>query len=356
MKTRWHIRPYGKGDEARILQLRRAVFGDLDPVRLKEAVWKWQFEENPAGEAFCRLAEADGRVVGQYAAIPTRLSSFGSEIIAAFSCDTMIHPDFRRQGMFSALAQALYDFLEAKEGIDLVWGFPNSQSLPGFTRKLGWTVFPPIPLMVLPIRPLAVVLKLFPPMKRRPMSRVTPSEKDIGRRLSTKNQGLTIKPIRYFGEAFDDLWMAHGSLSAIMQIRDSRYLQWRYLSVPDFGYRPFAVFSHKELMGYIVLRMMALKGQRFGVLVDMFPLPLGSGAITVQTLAFAKQYVKSQGGDFLTSLPLQGHSKILKEAGFIKVPEIVNPKTWWLGIRNAKKVRVMKFADWHITYGDTDVV
>ena len=137
MTHSWHIRPYRDGDETQILKLREVVFGDLDPVRLKASTWQWQFQNNPAGPAFCFLAEADGVIVGQYATIPTRFSIQGKETLLAFSCDTMIHPRYRRHGMFSALARELYAFMEDRCGSQHGMGLPNNQSLPGFTGNTG---------------------------------------------------------------------------------------------------------------------------------------------------------------------------------------------------------------------------
>ena len=107
----WKTRSYVPGDVDGILALRRAVFGDLDRVRLKPEIWRWQFVDNPAGAGYVRLAERDGAIVGQYAAIPTRFrlnTGVGEERTFAMSCDTMTHPDYQRQGMFVTLAQELY--------------------------------------------------------------------------------------------------------------------------------------------------------------------------------------------------------------------------------------------------------
>jgi hypothetical protein len=53
----WTTRPGGDTDAGAILALRRAVFGDVDPVRLRPDVWRWQFVDNPAGAGWIRLAE-----------------------------------------------------------------------------------------------------------------------------------------------------------------------------------------------------------------------------------------------------------------------------------------------------------
>ena len=356
MTHSWHIRPYRHGDEKQILKLRQTVFGDLDPVRLKEFTWRWQFQNNPSGKAFCFLAESNGEIVGQYATIPSRFSIHGKDAILAFSCDTMIHPGFRRQGMFSALASELYDSLEARHSINLVWGFPNDRSLPGFTGKLGWRMLPTIPLMVMPIRPLGMMfnsLGLFNRLRKNPPASIKPDADVI---FSTKNQRLHMDPIEHFDETFDALWQEHSTTAPVIQVRDSRYLQWRYLSVPEFGYRPFAVRRDGLLLGYWVIRMMSLKGQTFGVLVDLFPFPLESFSVLGEIFSFAKRFVKAHGGDFLTCLLPRRQTGILKKAGFRQVPEMINPKTWRLGYRWAEGGPSGNLEGWHVTYGDTDVV
>lgn len=353
MTRNWHIRPYRNGDEKQILKLRRVVFGDLDPVRLKESTWQWQFQNNPSGKAICFVAESNGKIVGQYVTIPTRFSIQGKETLLAFSCDTMIHPGHRRQGMFSALARELYDSLETYPEINLVWGFPNDQSQPGFTGKLDWRMLPTISLMVMPIKPLGMVLGSIP-FINRPSMAAPDLNADVS--FSTKIQGLHISPIEKFDEAFDTLWQEHSTIAPVVQVRDRRYLHWRYLSLPEFGYRPFAVVRDGGLLGYLVIRMMVLKGQKFGVLVDLFPFPLESFSVLREIFSFAKRYVKAHGGDFLTCLLPPKQTGILRKAGFRRVPEVINPKTWRLGYRFAGGGLSRKLDDWHVTYGDTDVV
>ena len=356
MTLNWHIRSYREGDEKQILKLRRAVFGDLDPVRLKESTWQWQFQNNPSGKAVCFLAESDGEIVGQYVTIPTRFSIHGKETRLAFSCDTMIHPDYRRQGMFSALAREAYNHLETQRNINLVWGFPNDRSLPGFTGKLGWRMLPTIPLMVMPIRPLAMIFNALPWLNKilKKPPAIIKTNTDVA--FSTKIHGVHINPIEHFDETLDALWQEHSTMAPVMQVRDSRYLQWRYLSVPEFGYRPFAVLRDDRMLGYLVIRMMTLKGHMFGVLVDVFPFPMGTGSVIHEIFSFARQYVKAHGGDFLTCLLPLRETGILKRAGFKNVPEILNPKTWRLGYRYAGDSPSGNLDYWHVTYGDTDVV
>ena len=356
MIRNWHIRPYRNGDEKQILKLRRAVFGDLDPVRLRQSTWQWQFKDNPSGKAVCFLAESKGQIVGQYVTIPTRFVTHGKDTLLAFSCDTMIHPGYRRQGMFSALAREVYGSLKTLSGITLVWGFPNDQSLPGFVEKLDWQMLPALPLMVLPINPLNMILHSVPLLNGLGKNLPGSMGPDTDVSFSTGVQGLRVDPVEHFDEAFDLLWQEHSTMAPVMQVRDSRYLEWRYLSIPEFNYRPFTVRRDGHLLGYMVIRMMVLKGQTFGVLVDLFPFPLASFSVLQGVFSFAKQFVKAHGGDFVTCLLPREQAGILKKAGFKRVPEVINPKTWRLGYRCAGDGLSGNLDYWHVTYGDTDVV
>lgn len=359
MKRTWQIRSYQEGDEQQVLRLRHMVFGDLDPVRLRPSTWHWQFRNNPAGEAFCCLAEDRGVIVGQYVAIPTRFSVRGQETLFAFSCDTMIHPEYRNQGMFLALANELYRSIESRYQITTVWGFPNEISLPGFTRRLGWHTLALFPLWVLPVRPFQAIRRHLS-LLNRPKSDAPLSGKGPASVVSTDQEmpGLLIQTINHFGDEFDQLWSSHKRLAPVVQIRDRLYLNWRYLGVPEFGYRPFAIKWKGRLSGYMVIRMMDLMGHSFGALVDLFPFPIGDRTITNRLFRFARNYCKGHGAEFLTCLLSAADPHFLRKAGLRRVPGRFNPKKWYFGCRYGQGDSAIlgSVKHWYITYGDTDIV
>jgi GNAT superfamily N-acetyltransferase len=75
--------------------------------------------------------------IGFYGVIPTLLWYDGKAILAAQSADTMTHSDYRNLGLFTELANLTYALCKT-EGVRLIFGFPNQNSLPGFINKLGW--------------------------------------------------------------------------------------------------------------------------------------------------------------------------------------------------------------------------
>ena len=72
-----------------------------------------------------------------YGVFPCWIEYKGNTILAAQSGDTMTDPKHQGKGLFTRLAKMTYELAE-KEGIKLVFGFPNKNSYPGFTKKLNW--------------------------------------------------------------------------------------------------------------------------------------------------------------------------------------------------------------------------
>ena len=355
MNRTWQIRPYIHGDEHQILRLRKTVFGDVDAVRLDISTWNWQFRKNPAGNAWIYVAEDRGKIVGQYAAIPTRILWKGREQLFAFSCDTMTHPDYRNHGMFSTLAGELYSFMSRQHNVQTVWGFPNDQSLPGFIRRLNWKVIARYSLRISPIRPLRMLRSHFRLMQRLVPSSAGPPNPPVSRTYVI-GPGVEVLPVQSFCHEFDEIWNRNKPLSKIVQIRDCRYLNWRYCELPEFGYLPFAVRHQGRLAGYLIIRLLELKGHYFGALMDLFPIPLVNDDITYRLLRFARHFCGINGAEFATFLLPDNVQKHLNRMGIITIPDKINPRPWYLGCRLSMNHSANQHDAWHITYGDSDIL
>jgi GNAT superfamily N-acetyltransferase len=355
----WTSRGYRADDAPGILGLRRAVFGEVDALRLTPEVWRWQFLDNPAGPGFVRLADHDEAIVGQYAAIPTRFRlPSGEEKIFAMSCDTMTHPQYQKQGMFVRLAQELYAEIEEK-GIVTVWGFPNDASRPGFVRKLGWFDVHVFPTLVKPLRSHHVLQRY---VRSRALARLLGGAADGLYRLvaggPSEVRSCTIRELTRFDERFETLWNRHRSLAPVIQVRSRAYLQWRYLGAPAFDYRPFEVLIDGILEGYFVLRVLSLFDMPFGALVDIFPCPILDARVTREVLSFAQAFVAERGAAFMTALLPPAHADHLTRFGFFKVPDFLSMRRWYLGCRCPPSDRPLlgDVRQWYITYGDADIV
>ena len=128
------IRPVSATDDARLADLYRACFGTSVPLEY----FAWKYRDNPAGEVVGFVADAGDRLGAFYGVIPEPWSVGGADTVVFQSMDTMTHPDFRRRGLFVALAARTFEEVRDRYGsCDLV-GIPGPTSYAGFIRRLRW--------------------------------------------------------------------------------------------------------------------------------------------------------------------------------------------------------------------------
>ena len=106
---------------------------DLDPM-----LWDWAYQKNPTGNPIIVVALDNNDLVGHYAMIPMPFILGKAQNIGYLSMTTMVHPNYRKYGLFLELATHAYS--RALPGT-FVYGFPNSNSAPGFKKRLNWDIF-----------------------------------------------------------------------------------------------------------------------------------------------------------------------------------------------------------------------
>src|SRR6185312_14808637 len=70
-------------------------------------------------------------------------------ILSAQSADTMTHPRYRNKGLFVELATLTYQLCR-EVGIELIFGFPNQNSVHGFINRLGWQMSETMDCFIIP--------------------------------------------------------------------------------------------------------------------------------------------------------------------------------------------------------------
>jgi hypothetical protein len=75
-----------------------------------------------------------------YGVYTCEISYKGKIYRSAQSGDTMTHKDHGGRGLFTLLATKTYEYCK-ELGFHCVFGFPNENSFPGFTKRLGWLHF-----------------------------------------------------------------------------------------------------------------------------------------------------------------------------------------------------------------------
>ena len=80
--------------------------------------------------------------------------------------------------------------------------------------------------------------------------------------------GVTIGRIESFDDRFDRLWDRCRRDYRVVAVRDSEYLNWRFISRPDASYTVLAAARGPDLIGYIVCRVASIDGAAWGYIVD----------------------------------------------------------------------------------------
>lgn len=121
-------------DTPEIVELLKICLGDNDN-RTNE-YWEWKHNNNPFGKSFVMLAFDKDLLIGVRSFMRWEWSK-KSYIYKCVRCvDTVVHPNYRRRGLFSEMTMYGLKILK-EEKVDFIFNTPNSNSLPG-NLKMGW--------------------------------------------------------------------------------------------------------------------------------------------------------------------------------------------------------------------------
>jgi Acetyltransferase (GNAT) domain len=211
---------YKDGDERKILDLFRATFG----VDLPLPFWRWRQLDNPAGGPWTETAWDGDSLAGHYAVAATKMSINGEAVPTCLSMTTMVHSNYRGQGIFEKSAESIYSRL-SDAGVRLVYGFPNVNSHRPFIQKLAWDDICDTPTFTLDVA------------SGKPVT--APS---------------FVEEVMEFDARFDALWGRVKGTKAIWNWRDSEMLTWRFLKNPVNKYRIAVATDNSEIRGYIIVK------------------------------------------------------------------------------------------------------
>jgi len=361
MKKKWAIRLYGEGDEDHICELHRLVFGkELGAER-----WHWQFRDNHTGVITITLAEGENReLVGQCALRPVRMKIGEKICLGAQSLDAMVHPDYRRQGIFTKIAA--YGYRVAKDqGIPLIYGFPNRNSHYVLTHRLKrvdlWDS-PPVFVKILDAKNVMskrirnrFLLSIAAPLGKAAL------ELFYAFRRGTLPTDCRLEKVSRFDDCMDDLWEKALTPFSILVVRNKEYLNWRYVENPTEEYVLFVAKRYNEVVGYIILKCEEKFGLKIGFIVDMLTAPDESD-VSRGLISEAIEYFRKQHMDIASCLMLKHvpYARSLKDNGFVIAPEKLFPQELHLSVRRMSDEYSDQFItdsrNWFVTWGDHDVV
>jgi GNAT superfamily N-acetyltransferase len=319
-----------------------SLLARVGTTQLSDEEFAWWFERNPAGEGIVSLAVDEGEVVGVAAMsfFTTRLD--GVETRLAIPVNVATDARYRGQGVFSTLQQENEE-AAAAAGSPLTVTFPNANSYPIFTRRLGWIDLPRLRLWARPLRASGVV--------RYALGR---AGDEGGMRApdasSGASHGLEVRIVERFSSDLDELGERAAAGYGSHFSRDAAYFNWRYLDSPR-DYRCFAAYRGDALAGVAVVGHTFKHGVSAGFLADLVAAPEDRAAVRA-LVSRAVAEVKG-GADALVLLPppSRAQRRALLRAGFAPT----NKKLRFIGKPLHEGVHIDERAGaWHFTLGDFD--
>jgi len=228
---------------------------------------RWKYRSNPAGEAAVAVALDGDRVVSIVAGTPKRVRVSGEVVLAFELGDFITAADHRKRGLFSALIELVCETARQR-GAAFVYVRPNDVSFPILASRLGF------------IEPRKIEMRRYVVpsgvLKRKlggPGSLVGALGVDSILRswvLPKGSAALTIDAVNRFGADMDQLWQHAQQKYTFGLVRDSQYLNWRYVDCPT-PYRVWITRRNGVLAGYLVA--VTARKQPVATIIDFFTAP-----------------------------------------------------------------------------------
>jgi len=348
-------------DATDLLALRSAVWG-ADHPHTNAAFLRWLYAQAPALEPCGSTVRMHGKLVGFAGLSRKRIVVDGRNAESAHGLDYMIMPELK------GLAAGQTAIRTAQRWRQLMWDSSCAIGLV-FPNEAANRIHTSDHVGLKPMFQPALML--------RPLPRIALTEdiKRIPRRLGTTllrmaavygasrsalaGAGADLQAEARFGPDYDDLWASIADRVRIGLVRDSAYLNWRYVDHPVYQYERLSLRSGHELQGLVVGSPRDTFGVNSMLLVDLVAKDddVISSCNLIEGLV---RHARRQGREMVVALAIPGTKlyTALKRCGFLHVPERMDPKPFrTAGIVNTEAATcAWDPTAWYFTWGDMDVV
>ena len=366
MTPAWRCVPYTEADVDGLVDLCQAQPGKAAAITADYV--RWQHSANPAGLAQVGLAKENGseRIVGVVWLIPVRVQVGEEVVLGSFSTYALVHPDYRGQGVFTALVDHCKQRGQA-EGCRFTYGFPAPTSYATLVNRIKWHDIGQACLYVRAINTGRLVRRR---LGDGPVQRALAAGGQAGahllfgpRSLGTQATEITVGEADTIDPALDSFWARIRSKYPVMVVRDTRFLSWRYGQVPGRRYQIWTARHDGRVVAATVLRSATVEGISCGMVVDFLVEPTERGRLGGEALLqHAVAQFREEDVDLAGCLMLSHaeEADLLRRQGYIQCPRRLLPRPFpvlVLTYDGAPWVeRLHKLDSWFLTMGDSDAV
>lgn len=353
MSDAFHVLRYRRADRAEVFALLDATHSRPAKDRLIRQ-WDWKYDANPFNrddEPYILLLRRGAHIVGMLGTLPLRVSLDGREHWTSHSCDWVLHPRYRGEG----LGRRLIAQHRADKPLRFSW--QNERSYRSLRQRTPGSYASIIPL----VRPLDFTHAIRRVTGSRLLSRCGTLLAAVAQRLIRPTREMvgtdvSVARVDEFDERFDVLGRRTCQDHRALLVRDEGYLDWRFMRRPDATYAVLAATRASDLLGYVVLRSAADEaGVLWGYIVD-FLVEQRSGSLFALLLGSAVDCLRVAGVKGISCRAMPPYRGVLYRHGFY--PMFWSPPHYFHisldvpdpGVRTLEDVR-----QWHLTMGDGDL-
>lgn len=249
-------------------------------------IFKWKLSEmNPAGKGYMYVATLDREVIGVATLTKKLLLINGKKVLCGEIGDTYTHPKYRRnilpkkllfsntdpssyenKSIFGRLVSSICNKAKA-EGINLIYGTPNENSYPGYTKKLNF-----IDVKALTLVPYSRVTSKFIENNNDKFNHIFififKVFEFIFRHILNLLHNLfgciyKLKIVKHTPteEQINLLWKENKLKTKFSMYKNFSYWKHRYINHPNAKYNFFSIYKSKKFIGFYVTRIVSLSNK-----------------------------------------------------------------------------------------------
>jgi hypothetical protein len=173
------------------------------------------------------------------------------------------------------------------------------------------------------------------------------------RRKFVAHPNVDTVEVARFDPRFDEFWHKEAVHYPIAVVRDSKYLNWRYVDGPNF-YKIFCVEKDRMIKGFVVLKCVQDGGIKRGKIVDIL-VEWGQETVAELLVERSVSYFAGENVDLITGWIFEHWPvfEIFRKRGFAKrkAPHYLVVNSQFVDI---PKEYFLDMSKWYVTMGDSD--
>ena len=225
------------------------------PKRSGELVkqrWDWMFlksAERLGVSPAVWIARERSAIIGHMGSQFTTLKTPRGKVVVPWLVDTMILEQYRQKGIGSQI------MLQAEEDMPIALSLGQTAEIRKILDSLGWKKICPLHIHVFMNRPDRVLRGKLPMgVDRLAGAYMTLSGARRRALQASRSQEIQVRRVERFDSSHDALWEQMSKGVSYLAVRDSSYLNWKYVEQPGQSYDCWEVFRSNRLLGAFVTK------------------------------------------------------------------------------------------------------